>query len=214
ARISGVKPLPSMTPSTITMTVRKPAAMAMGAPAMEASVVATMDPIIQGSGSLIETASQPPSVPSSSASATAGQRRQGAFTRGLSLGLESLRASGSAKRSSILGDPFAEPVHEGFAQGKLFQGNEFVRLVGLLDIAGATDDGWNARVGDQAGLGSESNCCGAVGAGECLCELDDLVIIRNIQRRKGGGLLDLDGRFGKDGLHLRKKHLLRVIHCF
>ena len=57
-----------MTPSTATMAWRKAIGMAMGAPSVAAAVVAIMAPIIQASGRRSWKASQPPAIPTASAS--------------------------------------------------------------------------------------------------------------------------------------------------
>ena len=62
-RISGVKLLPSMTPSTATITLRRRNGTAILRPQAEAIVVATMAPIIQASGRSPWSNSQPPAAP-------------------------------------------------------------------------------------------------------------------------------------------------------
>ena len=52
SRISGAKPLPSMTPSTAIMAMRKATGRATGRPSMAAAVVADMAPSIQARGTV------------------------------------------------------------------------------------------------------------------------------------------------------------------
>src|SRR5690554_2569783 len=119
ARISGVKPLPSMTPSTITIRVRSPAAIAMGAPTIDAIVVASMEPIIQGRGKLMDDLSQPPALPKIKARRIADQRCKDGSRDRRSRNLRAGFAVVSGTRSSVPGDTLAKTVHEGLAQGKL-----------------------------------------------------------------------------------------------
>src|SRR3546814_16887301 len=51
--------------------------------------------------------------------------------------------------------PLLQAIHETLAEGHLFQGDELVGLVRLVDRAGAADHGGNAVMVEQAGLGAE-----------------------------------------------------------
>src|SRR5262249_61665541 len=65
-------------------------------------------------------------------------------------------------------DAVHQPVHEAFAESELIEAHPFVRLVGLVDAAGAADDRRDARLVEQAGLRAEGDLDRRVAAGERL----------------------------------------------
>src|SRR5690606_33911280 len=170
-----------MTPRTATMTVRRGVAMARGAPASEATVVASMAPIIQASGRFSRLAVQPPRVPTASARTMEKRRRQASTRRG-----------DPALGTELGGEALEQSLHEALAERDLLQGDELVRLVRLVDRTGAADHCRNAGLGNQAGLGAEGDLGGAVGPGQRLGQLHDLVPARRVEPGEGRVELELD----------------------
>src|SRR3546814_14459367 len=120
-----------------------------------------MAPSIQASGMPKYCATKPPAVPTAMASRILCGAVRGAFGRAFFGG----RAGTSGTQ------PLLQAIHETLAEGHLFQGDELVGLVRLVDRAGAATDRRNAAVVEQPGIGAEGDHPGAIAAGQRLGQL-------------------------------------------
>src|SRR5438132_4169367 len=84
--------------------------------------------------------------------------------------------------------------------------DELVRLVRLVDRAGADHHGWNAVGRKPAGLGAERDLGMIVAPGPRLGQADDLRTGRRIESGKARAHQDVDARFRRNRLHLRLEH--------
>ena len=73
--------------------------------------------------------------------------------------------------------PLDQAIEEPLALSHLVESDQFIRLVCLLDRAGAANDGRDAGLLEQTAFRGEAHLAGAIGTGEREGELHDLVAI-------------------------------------
>eukprot|EP01022_Parablepharisma_sp_SALTPOND_P029462 TRINITY_DN735_c0_g1_i1.p1 TRINITY_DN735_c0_g1~~TRINITY_DN735_c0_g1_i1.p1 ORF type:complete len:1397 (+),score=453.90 TRINITY_DN735_c0_g1_i1:9191-13381(+) len=114
------------------------------------------------------------------------------------------QGSGDLQRLAQLAQELLAALH-------LRQRHELVGLVGVANIAGAADDGGDADLLEQAGLGAIGHLAGLAVTGERAHQLGHGGLLGRFQRRAAGEVVDLDAGLGEFGTHLRQQGLGDVL---